>query len=110
MDKNRSGFENNGGWQYVLVHDTLTGAGAASNKVEIVMQALDGNDVALQTDIVDSVTNAEQYGGAHLIPLYTKSIGTKYKIILQYDTGSEVIFKRLYIYKFRYVTINRDAR
>lgn len=106
-DGNKRGLEP--GWEYVLVHDTITGSSAASGVIEIVIQTLDDQGYALQNVIVDSINGAtEQYGGAHLLPFWSKTVGSRYKVKLQGDTGAENIFNRVYIYKRRPVTWNRD--
>jgi hypothetical protein len=97
------------GWIYVLAHDTITGSSAGSGIVEIVLQALDGNNKVIMTKIVDSIVgSSEQYGGNHQIPFYSEVVGHNFKFILQGDTGAQNIFNRLYLYKVRPVIWNKD--
>lgn len=106
-DGNRRGLDP--GWEYVLVHDTITGTSAATGVIEIVIQTLDDKGYALQNIIVDSITGAvEQYGGAHVLPFFSEAIGSRYKVKLQGDTGAENIFNRAYIYRRRPVTVTEE--
>lgn len=98
-----------GGWNYVLVHDTLTGSSAASAVIEVVLAALDENGKTLYTKIVDSILgSAEQYGGQCEIPYYKEVCGPNFKLYLQGDTGAETIINRIYLMKWRPMQWNKD--
>lgn len=100
-----------GGWEYILAHDTLTGTDAATCVIEIVIESYDDNNILLKRTIVDSIVgSSEQYGGAHVLPFFSETVGHKFKVVLQYDTGTQTIVNRLYIYKRRPVVFHADRR
>lgn len=89
------------GWEYILVRDAITGTGSDSVKIQVVLDALDGKGVLLYRTAIDSFTTSG--GESVLLPVYTTSIGSSFRIkLISYtDNGGQVILNRFYVYKRR---------
>jgi hypothetical protein len=96
------------GWEYILLRDVITGDGADSVNMRLVVDALDGSGNLFYRTEVDTMTDST--GEAISLPINNSVNGWKYRIKLIGITGNggEVILNRMYIIKRRPVTIHKN--
>lgn len=95
-------------WEYVLVIGPCTGSSSGSSVMQIYVDALDGSGNILTRTMVDSIVGATSTSGAMVLPIYTKSLGMKYRIKILNVTGAENILNRIFIFKRRPVVLNKN--